>query len=323
MSQLEVTNFYGLGNTTPGTPAEFYQVRQQQWLLLPAVAIGDDRRSELSLGPVVQYSVTDSTPDRFVTDSQPYGSGDFGQAGLRFDFAHDGRDQTGNPHRGYLAEPHRHLLPGHLGREQCVRRDHRRRGHVSHHSHPAAIRSWSCEAAPERCSAPIPSRRRPSSAAGARCAHWCPSAMPATRRSPGPPSCGFRWPASRSSFRWMSGSSDSSTPAGSIVDGELAGRVAHRGGRWRLDRRHESGDGHHRHRGQRRRADRGADRHRIELLAPGRHGAAALHLSLRVTIMRFVASAIPAHPGPGGSRVQATGPVDASARGAPAPRRSP
>lgn len=101
MSQLQLTNFYGFGNTTPGTPAEFYQVRQQQWLLLPAVAIGDDRRSELSLGPVAQYSVTDSTPQRFVTDSQPYGSGDFGEAGLRFDFAHDGRDQTGNPHRGY------------------------------------------------------------------------------------------------------------------------------------------------------------------------------------------------------------------------------
>jgi hypothetical protein len=100
MSQLQLTNFYGFGNTTPGTPSEFYQVRQQQWLLQPAVAIGDDRRSELSLGPVVQYSVTDSTPS-FVTDSQPYGSGDFGEAGLRVDFSHDGRDQTANPHHGY------------------------------------------------------------------------------------------------------------------------------------------------------------------------------------------------------------------------------
>ena len=100
MSQLQLTNFYGFGNTTPGTPSEFYQVRQQQWLLQPAVAIGDDRRSELSLGPVVQYSVTDSTAS-FVTDSQPYGSGDFGEAGLRIAFSHDGRDQTANPRRGY------------------------------------------------------------------------------------------------------------------------------------------------------------------------------------------------------------------------------
>jgi hypothetical protein len=104
MSQLQLTNYYGIGNTTAGTPAEFYQVRQQQWLLQPAVALGDDRRAELSFGPVVQYAVTDSNAQRYVTTSQPYGSGEFGQAGLRLNLSHDGRDQAANPHRGALLD---------------------------------------------------------------------------------------------------------------------------------------------------------------------------------------------------------------------------
>jgi outer membrane protein assembly factor BamA len=64
----------------------------------------DGRRSEVSIGPVVQYSTTDSTPDRFVTASQPYGVGNFGQAGLQAHFSHDLRDQVRYPHRGMLAE---------------------------------------------------------------------------------------------------------------------------------------------------------------------------------------------------------------------------
>ena len=104
MSQLEVTNFYGFGNATAGTPADFYEVRQQQWLLQPAVVFADGPRSEVSLGPLIQYSVTDSTPNRFITATQPYGFGDFGQAGLRLSLYHDARDQARNPHRGFLAD---------------------------------------------------------------------------------------------------------------------------------------------------------------------------------------------------------------------------
>jgi hypothetical protein len=104
MSQLEVTNFYGFGNATSGTPPEFFELRQQQWLLQPAVALAGGPRSELSLGAVVQYSTTDSTPDRFVTANRPYGFGQFGQAGLRLSLYHDARDQARNPHRGFLAD---------------------------------------------------------------------------------------------------------------------------------------------------------------------------------------------------------------------------
>jgi hypothetical protein len=104
MSQLEVTNFYGFGNATSGTPTEFFELRQQQWLLQPAVALAWGPRSAVSLGPVVQYSTTDSTADRFIAANRPYGFGQFGQAGLQLSLYHDGRDQARNPHRGWLAD---------------------------------------------------------------------------------------------------------------------------------------------------------------------------------------------------------------------------
>ena len=104
MSQLEVINFHGLGNATPDSSSDFFEVRQQQWLLDVAVALALGPHSDLSLGPVVQYSTTDSTPDRYISATQPYGSGDFGQAGLRLVLHHDVRDEPGNPRRGFVVD---------------------------------------------------------------------------------------------------------------------------------------------------------------------------------------------------------------------------
>ena len=39
VSLLEVINFFGFGNTTPGDPGAFYQARQRQWLLQPSVVL--------------------------------------------------------------------------------------------------------------------------------------------------------------------------------------------------------------------------------------------------------------------------------------------
>ena len=83
MSEIEIVNFRGFGNDTPDGPLPFFEARQRQWLLHPAVALALGPRSDLFLGPVIQYSSTDSIPDRFISENQPYGFGDFGQAGLR------------------------------------------------------------------------------------------------------------------------------------------------------------------------------------------------------------------------------------------------
>lgn len=104
MSMLEVTNFFGLGNDTPGPPGEFFEVRQWQWLLQPAVVFGYAPRSEVSIGPVLQYVTTDSTPDRFISASQPYGVGGFGQLGVQLHLSHDLRDRARNPRAGVMAQ---------------------------------------------------------------------------------------------------------------------------------------------------------------------------------------------------------------------------
>jgi hypothetical protein len=58
-------------------------VRQRQWLLRPDVSFALSSRSDISLGPLIQYNQTDSVPGRFISDTRPYGFGRFGQIGLR------------------------------------------------------------------------------------------------------------------------------------------------------------------------------------------------------------------------------------------------
>ena len=104
MSQLEVLSFHGLGNTTPDSATDYFQVRQRQWVLRAALALALGPRTDLSLGPVAQFSVTDSAPNRFVSTVRPYGFRRFGQAGLQLSLQHDTRDQPGDTHRGLLAD---------------------------------------------------------------------------------------------------------------------------------------------------------------------------------------------------------------------------
>lgn len=103
MSQLEVTNYYGIGNATPGGAESAFTARQQEWRLLPAVAFGVGSHGELSVGPVFQYTVTDAAAGTLLDATQPYGTGQFGQVGLTASLTHDARDQVRFPHSGLLA----------------------------------------------------------------------------------------------------------------------------------------------------------------------------------------------------------------------------
>ncbi|MEO5798721.1 MAG: hypothetical protein ABIZ70_03290 [Gemmatimonadales bacterium] len=101
MSDLEMLNYHGLGNFSPQSEGlvvgrsaprtDFYSVNQRQWLLQPALALELSKSTTMSFGPVAQYSVTDSTPGRFVSASLPYGAGKFGEAGVRWSLYHDNR----------------------------------------------------------------------------------------------------------------------------------------------------------------------------------------------------------------------------------------
>lgn len=91
MSRLGVVEFRGFGNDVPDLRGTFYDVRQRQWSFRPALGFSPNSKSDISLGPIVRYTSTDSTPNRFISQQQPYGFDRFGQAGLQLQLHYDTR----------------------------------------------------------------------------------------------------------------------------------------------------------------------------------------------------------------------------------------
>jgi len=82
-SQFEVVQFHGFGNDVPDLRGLFYNIRQKQWQVYPAVAHSFNPASDISLGPIVRYTTTDSLANRFITQLHPTGFATFGQAGAQ------------------------------------------------------------------------------------------------------------------------------------------------------------------------------------------------------------------------------------------------
>jgi hypothetical protein len=91
MSQLEVIEFRGLGNDVPDPGGSFDDVRQLAWSFRPALGFSPNAKSDISLGPVLRYTSTDSTANRFISQQQPYGFDTFGQAGVELQLLYDTR----------------------------------------------------------------------------------------------------------------------------------------------------------------------------------------------------------------------------------------
>jgi hypothetical protein len=91
MSQFEIVQFHGFGNDVPDLRGRFYDVRQRQWQIFPAIGKSFSPVSDISLGPIVRYTKTDSLVNRFITQQRPYGFTQFGQAGLRLRMHLDSR----------------------------------------------------------------------------------------------------------------------------------------------------------------------------------------------------------------------------------------
>ncbi len=111
-SGIEVLRFHGLGNeTTADQPDEFYRVREND--LQAAVTLNlPAGRGLVSVGPIVTWSSTKFTADRFIDSVRPYGSGKFGRAGLMASYVLDTRDLPGYPRRGVLVELGGTVRPG-------------------------------------------------------------------------------------------------------------------------------------------------------------------------------------------------------------------
>lgn len=91
MSQLEVVEFRGFGNDVPDLSGSFFDVRQRQWSFRPALGFSPNSKSDVSLGPIVRYTSTDSTANRFISQQQPYGFGRFAEAGLQLQLHYNTR----------------------------------------------------------------------------------------------------------------------------------------------------------------------------------------------------------------------------------------
>jgi len=92
-SGIELVRFFGFGNETPRVNADFfYRVPQQQYLVAPSVVFPVGSRGSLAVGPTLKYAHTDLQPGRFITLTQPYGVGSFGEVGAAAQLEWDGRD---------------------------------------------------------------------------------------------------------------------------------------------------------------------------------------------------------------------------------------
>jgi hypothetical protein len=79
-----VVQFHGFGNDIPDLRTRFFHVKQTQWSFRPALGFAlNNVESDLSIGPVVRYTTTDSLANRFISQARPYGFPHFGEAGLQ------------------------------------------------------------------------------------------------------------------------------------------------------------------------------------------------------------------------------------------------
>jgi hypothetical protein len=83
MSQFEIVQFKGFGNDLPDLRGRFYDVRQRQWSFRPAIGKSFSPVSDVSIGPIVRYTTTDSLANRLMSQLHPYGFTKFGQAGMQ------------------------------------------------------------------------------------------------------------------------------------------------------------------------------------------------------------------------------------------------
>jgi hypothetical protein len=104
-SELELINFYGFGNDSPALgPEEYFDAPQQQWMVYPALAYALGPRSDIEIGPVFKHSSTDTAAGNYLSETNPYGIGEFSQAGLRLGIYKDSRIRARDAYRGLLID---------------------------------------------------------------------------------------------------------------------------------------------------------------------------------------------------------------------------
>ena len=115
-SGIEVVRYHGQGNESVlDEDDEFYRVRQQQYLLIPALVFPFGRHAEFGLGPSLEFIKTRSDDGRIVDATTPYGSDDWGQLGGRARVQWDSRDDDRYPTTGLFARVDGAVFPAWWG----------------------------------------------------------------------------------------------------------------------------------------------------------------------------------------------------------------
>jgi len=100
-SGIDVLRFYDFGNETPDTGStDFHKVKQQQYLVAPALEFSLSHAASFSLGPVFKFSHTNLEGGTLINARRPYGVDDLGQVGAAADFLVDTRDHPRAARRG-------------------------------------------------------------------------------------------------------------------------------------------------------------------------------------------------------------------------------
>ncbi len=100
-SGIDVLRFYDFGNETPDTGStDFHKVKQQQYLVAPALEFSLSKAASFSLGPVLKFSHTNLEGGTLINARRPYGVEDLGQVGAAADFHVDTRDHPRAARRG-------------------------------------------------------------------------------------------------------------------------------------------------------------------------------------------------------------------------------
>ena len=92
-SGIDVLRFYGFGNETVDTgSSDFYKVKQQQYVVAPALQFSLSRSTNLSVGPLFKFAHTKLESGTLIDTLRPYGVRDLAQVGAAAAVHVDTRD---------------------------------------------------------------------------------------------------------------------------------------------------------------------------------------------------------------------------------------
>ena len=111
-SALELIRFHGFGNeTSSDSGTSYYRVFQNLFRVQPAWVIPAGKHVTWSLGGVAQYTVTRDGGRTLIGALRPYGSGNYGQVGVRLGLAMDHTDLANAPTKGVRVKARGTLYP--------------------------------------------------------------------------------------------------------------------------------------------------------------------------------------------------------------------